>query len=108
MGAVRCPPMRRLARHLFTLCSAVSLVLCVGALAFWVAGRRQAVKHWFGPAPDGGGVSHYWCFKSDRGRFGIGHQAEYDPGRPVSPIRSRGRGGGGVWVAQYPGWRLDR
>jgi hypothetical protein len=28
--------MRRLARHLFTLCSAVSLLLCVAACVLWV------------------------------------------------------------------------
>lgn len=33
---VQCPPMRRLARWLFTLCSAASLVLCVAACVLWV------------------------------------------------------------------------
>ena len=32
--------MRRLARRLFTLCSAVSLVLCVVVCVFWVRSRR--------------------------------------------------------------------
>jgi hypothetical protein len=34
--------MRRLARHLFTLCSAVSLLLCVAACVLWVRGRWVA------------------------------------------------------------------
>src|SRR3712207_6112588 len=38
-GLVGCPPMRRLARHLFTLCSAVSLVLCVAVLIALLAVR---------------------------------------------------------------------
>ena len=33
---VSCPPMRRLARRLFTLCSAVSLLLCVAVCVLWV------------------------------------------------------------------------
>jgi hypothetical protein len=35
-GAVRCPPMRRLARHIFTLVSALSLLLCVAVVALWM------------------------------------------------------------------------
>ena len=39
--------MRRLARHLFTLCSAVSLVLCVAVCALWVRSyRRDAARAW--------------------------------------------------------------
>jgi hypothetical protein len=30
------PPMRRLAGHLFTLCSAGSLLLCVAVCVMWV------------------------------------------------------------------------
>src|SRR5688500_8010138 len=33
---LRCRPMRRLARRLFTLCSAVSLLLCVAVGVLWV------------------------------------------------------------------------
>src|SRR5687767_9569802 len=35
------PPMRRLARRLFTLCSAVSLLLCVAAYVLWVRSYRE-------------------------------------------------------------------
>jgi hypothetical protein len=35
-GAVRCPLMRRLARRLFTLCSAVSLLIFVGLMVLWI------------------------------------------------------------------------
>src|SRR5687768_10735645 len=34
--------MRRLARHLFTLCSAVSLVLCVAVCVLWVRSHFRA------------------------------------------------------------------
>src|SRR5688500_10563560 len=37
--------MRRVARHLFTLCSAVSLVLCVAVCVLWV--RSYWVSDWF-------------------------------------------------------------
>jgi hypothetical protein len=37
-GVVRCPPVRRLARHLFTFCSIVSLLLCVAVCVLWVRG----------------------------------------------------------------------
>ena len=37
---VPCPPMRRLARRLFTLCSAVSLLLCVAVCVLWVRSYR--------------------------------------------------------------------
>src|SRR5687767_7158807 len=37
------PPMRRLARRLFTLCSAVSAVLCVASGYLWFAGRAVPV-----------------------------------------------------------------
>jgi hypothetical protein len=35
--------MRRLARHLFTLCSAVSLLLCVAVCVLWLQGHRIKV-----------------------------------------------------------------
>ena len=41
------PPMRRLARHLFTVCSAVSLLLCVTlmlSLVEWFGLRDAAVR----------------------------------------------------------------
>src|SRR5688572_7403429 len=39
--------MRRLARRLFTLCSAVSLVLCVGFVGLWGAeGHLLLFRHW--------------------------------------------------------------
>jgi hypothetical protein len=38
-AAVGCPPMRRLARHLFTLCAALSLLLCVAVCLLWWRGE---------------------------------------------------------------------
>jgi hypothetical protein len=43
--------MRRLARHVFTLCSAVSLVLCVTACALWV--RSYFPEHFYVAPVDG-------------------------------------------------------
>jgi hypothetical protein len=45
--------MKRLARHLFTLCSAASLLLCVAVCVLWVRGywRIDEVK-WDGPLGD--------------------------------------------------------
>ena len=40
--------MRRLARRLFTLCSAVSLLLCVAACVLWVRGTRAQDTVLFG------------------------------------------------------------
>jgi hypothetical protein len=40
-------PMRRLARHLFTLCSAMSLVLCVAACVLWVRSYWVTEMWWF-------------------------------------------------------------
>lgn len=43
---VHCPTMHRLARHLFTLCAFLSLVLCVAAAAEW-ARSANVVDHPF-------------------------------------------------------------
>jgi hypothetical protein len=48
--AVRCPPMRRLARHLFTLCSAASLLLFVAVCVLWARSHRHIdIVSWRGP-----------------------------------------------------------
>jgi len=44
--------MRRLARHLFALCSAGSLVLCVAAGVLWVRSYRVADILVFASAPN--------------------------------------------------------
>jgi hypothetical protein len=43
--------MRKLARRLFTLCSLLSLALCVAVCVLWVRSYRTAdqVSHWHGP-----------------------------------------------------------
>ena len=43
------PPMRRLARRLFTLCSALSLLLCVGVCVLWVRSYRTQDVLYAGP-----------------------------------------------------------
>ena len=56
--------MRRLGRHLFTLCSAVSLVLCVGVCVLWV---RSYPTRW--SAAHGSVPGRYWQLSSHRGQF---------------------------------------
>ena len=57
----RLPPMRRLFRHLFTLCSAASLVLALICGAFWVAGHQRSIeRRW------GGTVPSPWASYSER------------------------------------------
>src|SRR5688500_13777529 len=59
LTAVRCSPMRRLARHLFTLCAAVSLLLCVAVLVAWA--RSGGATHEFVAARAGASL---WVFAS--------------------------------------------
>jgi hypothetical protein len=40
-SVIRYPPMRRVPRHLFTLCSAASLLLCVAVCVLWVRSDWQ-------------------------------------------------------------------
>jgi hypothetical protein len=53
-AVVTCPPMRRLARRLFTLCSAVSLLMCVRLAGVWIASyHRPADEEWVARAASG-------------------------------------------------------
>jgi hypothetical protein len=45
--------MRRLARRLFTICSAVSLLLCAAVCVLWVRSYDVDVFNWFATVPDG-------------------------------------------------------
>src|SRR5688500_11418988 len=53
-GASACyiAPMRRLARSLFTLCSAASMLLCVAVCVLWVRGDRGDELTWSAAVPD--------------------------------------------------------
>jgi hypothetical protein len=53
--------MRRLARHLFTLCSAVSLLLCVAACVLWA--RSYRVNDQFVFAGRGGPLWHAFVYR---------------------------------------------
>ena len=66
------PPMRRLARHLFTLCSAASLVLCVALGGLWIH-------------------SH-----------GYLHQAAFARGRHMAWLYSQGGSLQLVWTVAWP------
>jgi hypothetical protein len=57
---------RRLARHLFTLCSAVSLVLCVAACVLWV--RSYWYIDWLSREAGGTGFTHQ-AVEIDRGHI---------------------------------------
>jgi hypothetical protein len=57
--------MRRLARHLFTLCSAVSLLLCVAACVLWVRSHRTVESVWWQ------GRYYMVSLQSSAGRLGI-------------------------------------
>jgi hypothetical protein len=66
--------MRRLARHLFTLCAAVSLVLCVAVCVLWVRSYQRAD---LAGRVDGSALfalgsyrGHLLCFYIGRGRGG--------------------------------------
>src|SRR5687767_4166840 len=66
--------MRRLARTLFTLCSAVSLVLCAGVVGLWVSSARfiwiagmNEARWTFDVVSDGGLV----------GSFGVNDDPDY-------------------------------
>src|SRR5688572_9233318 len=42
----RMPPMRRLARYLFSICSALSLLLCAAVIGLWLGGERFIFIAW--------------------------------------------------------------
>lgn len=76
--------MRRLARRLFTLCSAASLVLCVAAAALWARSYLEwdeAEVARVGPAP--GDATTWWAW-SKNGTVSVGtlHWQKRRDGRP--------------------------
>jgi hypothetical protein len=76
--------MRRVARHLFTLCSAASLLLCVAVGVLWVRSHwAQDVVALLGTG-EGGRTSH--VFASAGGRLGVERQVRY-AGPPDLPRR---------------------
>jgi hypothetical protein len=90
---VSCQAMRRLARHLFALCSAVSLVLCVAVCVLWVRsvdrleaiGRNEIHASTAG-AP--GGARQFWELRSEEGKIALDlgtSQAFASPARFPSP-----------------------
>ena len=44
--------MRRLARRLFTLCSALSLLMCVAVCVLWLRSYEVDVFNWYATVPD--------------------------------------------------------
>jgi hypothetical protein len=67
--------MRRLARHLFTLCSAVSLVLCVAVCVLWVRSYvtfDSYARYGYTPTSGTAGRSWWWVVESIRGTLAIG------------------------------------
>jgi hypothetical protein len=77
--------MRRLGRHLFTICSAVSLLLCLTIVSAWVhSGFRRAVCGHVG-VPDAAGAGRGWEVGTARGRVFIS-VLRYTPGEePLTP-----------------------
>lgn len=96
--------MRRLARHLSTLCPAASLVLFVAVCALWVRSYRlnECVIHSAG--------QHGFSAYSDRGEMGFRRQPwrgesvyrrylkrDATPGNRLTPPYSKSRWPGGFW-----------
>src|SRR4051812_24425359 len=71
-GTMRAAMLRRVLRHLFTLCAAASLVLCVAVIVFWVRSYRVTDAYTHGIIPDA------WHLRSARGYL------ELHTWRPVS------------------------
>ena len=105
------PRMSRLARHLFTLCSAVSLLLCVATAGFWIhsAVGWAYCGYWTTPAR---GVCRSWELGSNRGRIYVSRIWLGNPGnRPMNlayaevrepfPMPWTGRTPGGVGVLGF-------
>jgi hypothetical protein len=92
--------MRRLARRLFTLCSAVSLLLCVAVCVLWVRShliaesvRRQS---WPGDEPQ-----NYLKVYSSAGRLVVLNQRDHF--RPLSSDEWE------LWRRAFPpGWRYEQ
>ena len=123
------PPMRRRARHLFTLCSAVSLVLCVAACVLWARNgatmhglRRGAVPE-YGTAGSAGSLTVFtragalhWLYVGRSEHTPSGWKVLSGPqppqfvtmtDRPTWQALGFGRGGGsGWWFVSVPFWCL--
>src|SRR4051812_20214939 len=105
--------MRRLARHLFTTLSAISLLLCVAVCAEWVrsyVGSDYAARLVVDPSSDDGMVTHGHSYQvtfmrgsirlSREAQTGYRHVAPADPSASQHPaVWSYGHMKG--W---HPGW----
>lgn len=63
------PPMRRFARHLLTICAALSLLLCVAVCVLWARGRSgsdMAAWRYDRYLPDGSAASNQVYLTSDQ------------------------------------------
>jgi hypothetical protein len=110
------PAMRRLARHLFTFLSAVSLLLCVMVCALWVRSYRQTATTIldydrfqltrFDPA--------YWCVSTEGGLLLFRQTGQTYGLVPLNGFRkagfsfegSRGNNGSMWWKLRIPYWLL--
>src|SRR5687768_2785066 len=117
--------MRRLARRLFTLCSAVSLLLCVAVCVLWVRSARFGDRAHI-VVPAGG---RYWCLMgwsyqytcqfrltgaqdrpSYHGKnpwvdwFSVSDGARYDVSHRSAPFRA---GWGRFVIASYSGTSME-
>jgi hypothetical protein len=96
---MRCP-LRRLARRLFTPCSAVSLLLCVALAGLWVHSGYCRILLGYRGAADAAGVNRGWEVNTARGRI-IFTATRHGPNedRPYVP-----GGYGLVYRAPSPNW----
>jgi hypothetical protein len=91
--------MRRLARHLFTLCSAASLLLCVAVCALWVR------SYWVGESLGRLHERGQWRVDVSRGIFSGYHERIVDPISSYNsytedgsdPFELRRVGSGTIW-----------
>ena len=91
--------MRRLARRLFTLCSAVSLLLCIATCVLWVHSYRtgiavvRRVPAVVEPPASGGGHGRVemarWVVASGAGRLIFDHSREWKTGEFVRRMSGR-------------------
>jgi hypothetical protein len=103
---VRSCVMRRLARHLFTVCSAVSLLLCVAACVLWVWSQTHITSFVLSRQPDTRG-ERVWVIASAGG--GLYLSAMQYPGwpYPAAPagrwrdFRARGLDGNAFGVVEW-------
>jgi hypothetical protein len=103
--------MRRLAHHLFTLCAAVSLLLCVAVCVLWVRSISRADQVWIVPRREGVML----IAGSQAGSVGVGWlQPHAGPGVHLKtrPAEKRMRWFGfsvtdaSIWKVIVPHWTL--